>query len=121
MNALEISQRDHRQHERLPFSGPVRISWENERGPVRYAHAKCLNASEDGLRIEMAEPIAVGSRLLFRVDKINFSGSATVRSVTWRACKYILGLNLSQTQRVKPLASTPGAQSVGVVYEGGKL
>ena len=98
MEELDISPKNRRQHERLPYCGPVRISWEDEQGLVRYSHAKLLDISEDGLRIEVAEPIAVRSRLLLRADRINFSGSATVRSVAWRGCKYILGLSLSQTQ-----------------------
>jgi len=96
VEALNIPPKEHRQHQRSPYCGPIRISWENEEGLVRYAHAKCLDVSEDGLRIEVAESIPVRTRLLFRADQINFSGSATVRSVAWRGCKYILGLNLSQ-------------------------
>ncbi len=65
---------------------------------MRYAQAKCLDISEDGLRIQVSEPVPVRTRLLFRADLINFGGSATVRCVSWRGCKYILGLSLSQAQ-----------------------
>ena len=105
MEALDLSQKDHRQHERLLYGGPIRISWEDDQGLVRFAHAKCLDVSADGLRIEVAEPIPVRSRLLLRVDRMNLSGSATVRRVTWRGCKYILGLSLSEVQPAKILAS----------------
>ena len=104
MEALDTVKKDYRHHERLAYNGPVRISWEDEQGLVRYAHAKCLDVSEDGLRIEVAESIPVRSRLLFRADRINLSGTATVRSIAWRGCKYILGLNLSQCQSVKFLS-----------------
>jgi len=90
--------KNRRDRERLPISGPIRISWEDENGLVRYAHAKCLDMSTDGLRIEVAEPVAVRTRLLFRADIGNFGGSATVRSIAWRGCKYTLGMSLSQTQ-----------------------
>ena len=110
MEAVDISPKNRREHERLPYGGPVRISWEDEQGLVRYAHAKCLDISEDGLRIEVAEPIPVRSRLLLRADRINFSGSATVRSIAWRGCKYILGLSLSQVQPAKALALTRGPE-----------
>jgi hypothetical protein len=100
VEALNISKRDQRQHERLTYRGPVRISWEDDQGLIRYAQAKCLDVSEDGLRIEVAEHIPVRSRLLLHVSCINLSGSATVRSVAWRGCKYILGLNLSQAQPI---------------------
>jgi hypothetical protein len=108
MEAIDLSPKNRRQHERLCYGGPVRISWEDERGLVRYAHAKCLDISEDGLRIGIAEPVPVRSRLLFRADRINFSGSATVRSVSWRGCKYILGLSMSQAHSAKDLAVIRG-------------
>src|SRR5665213_1290940 len=85
-----ISPQDRRQQEQSSSTAAVLISWEDERGLVRYSHAKLLDISPDGLRIEMPEPIPVRSRLLLRADRINFSGSATVRNVTWRGCRYIL-------------------------------
>ncbi len=119
MEALNFPPRDHRQHERLPYTGPVRISWEDEQGLVRYAHAKCLDISVDGLRVEVAELIPIRSRLLLRADRINFSGSATVRSVAWRGCKYILGLNLSQVQSAKALALIRVPEHSGLTKEHG--
>jgi PilZ domain len=98
MKELGISPKNRRQHERLPSCGPVLVSWDDEQGLVRYSHAKLLDVSQDGLRIEMAEPLPVRSRVLLRADRINFSGSATVRSVAWRGCKYTMGLSLSQAQ-----------------------
>jgi hypothetical protein len=104
MQELGIARKNRRQHERLPYYGSARISWEDEQGLVRFAHAKCLDISEDGLQIEVAETIPVRSRLLLRADRLNFSGSGTVRNVAWRGCKYILGLSLSQNQSLDSLA-----------------
>jgi hypothetical protein len=36
---------------------------------------------------------------------INVCGSASVRHTSWRGCKYILGLNLSQNLGAKDLAA----------------
>jgi hypothetical protein len=91
-------KRDHRRHQRIPYVGAVRISWEDERGIARYAQAKCLDVSEEGLRIEVGEPIPVRSTISLREERIKVGGSATVRYTAWRrGCKYILGLNLSET------------------------
>lgn len=98
-----LSKRENRRHERVVFGGWVRISWEDERGLAKYANAKCLDVSEEGLRIEMTERIPVLSRLLFRADQINLGGSASVRHVASRGCKYVLGLNLSQALKTLPL------------------
>ena len=56
----------------------------------------------------MGEPIPVRSRLLLRVDRISVSGSATVKNIA-RGCKYVLGLNLSQTQPAEVLALVEAA------------
>ena len=104
MGSLDIPRKDHRLHHRVPYCGPARIAWDDERGLTRFANAKCIDVSQGGLRIEAAEPIPLLSRLSLRVDRINISGSATVRNVAWRGCKYILGLNLSQTQPAEILA-----------------
>jgi hypothetical protein len=104
MNEVGISPKNRRQHERLSYRGPVLVSWDDDQGLVRYSHAKLLDISQDGLRIEMAEPISIRSRLSLRADRINFSGSAIVRSLTWRRCKYTMGLSLSQAQSSSALA-----------------
>ena len=96
-----LPKREKRRHQRLSYVGAVRISWEDERGLPKYAKAKCLDVSAEGMRIELTEPIAVRSRLSLRADQINFGGSASVRHVASRGCKYVLGLNLSQALEQK--------------------
>ena len=99
-----MSKKENRQYHRVPYSGPARISWEDERGLTRFAHAKCIDVSEGGLRIETSEVIPVRSQISLRADRINLGGSATVRNIRWRGCKYILGVNLSQTQAAEALS-----------------
>lgn len=89
-------QKNSRKHERVPYEGPIRISWQDERGLSRYAKVKCLDISREGLRVETVDPIPVRSTLLLRADQISLGGSATVKHTAWRKCKYVLGLNLSQ-------------------------
>jgi hypothetical protein len=100
-----MSERENRQHQRIPYCGSARISWEDERGLTRYAQAKCVDVSKEGLRIELSEPIPVRSRLLLRADLLDVGGSATVRYTAWSRCKYILGLNLSHTLNDDALAA----------------
>ena len=92
-----LPKRENRRHLRVSYAGAVGISWEDERGLSKYAKAKCLDVSEGGLRIEMTEPIPVLSRLSLRADQINLGGAASVRHISSRGCKYVLGLNLSPT------------------------
>jgi hypothetical protein len=104
-----MSKKDNRQHHRVPYCGAARISWEDEHGLTKFAHAKCIDVSEGGLRIEVGEPIPLRSQVSLRADQIGISGSATVRNIAWRGCKYILGLNLSQTQATEILAAIRAA------------
>ena len=54
--------------------------------------------SEEGLRIEVGEPIPVRSILSLREARIKVGGSATVRYSAWRrGCKYIVGVNMSES------------------------
>ena len=99
-----MCEKEKRQHHRVPYLGPARISWDDEQGITRFANAKCIDVSEAGLRIEVGEPIPVRARISLRADRLGFSGSATVRNIAWRGCKYILGLNLSQIQPPEMLA-----------------
>jgi len=100
-----MSKKENRQHQRIPYFGSAHISWEDERGLTRYAQAKCVDVSKEGLRIELSEPIPVRSRLLLRANLIDVGGSATVRHTAWRGCKYTLGLNLSHTLHDDALAA----------------
>jgi hypothetical protein len=100
-----VSKKENRQYQRVPYLGSARISWDDEQGIAHFAHAKCINVSKGGLRIEVGEPIPLRSQISLRADQIGIGGSATVRNIAWRGCKYILGLNLSQTQATEILAA----------------
>jgi hypothetical protein len=107
-----MSKKENRQHQRIPYFGSTRISWEDERGLTRYGHAKCLDVSKGGLRIELSEPIPIRSRLFLRANLIDLGGSATVRHTAWRGCKYILGLNLSHTLHDDALAAIRDSSAI---------
>jgi len=53
-----LPKRENRRHQRVSYVGAVRISWEDARGLPKYAKAKCLDVSAEGMRIELTEPIA---------------------------------------------------------------
>jgi hypothetical protein len=62
------TKRNIRRHPRIPYFGPIRISWEDAHGLPGYAQARCLDVSNEGLRIETPEPIPVSSRVNLRLD-----------------------------------------------------
>jgi hypothetical protein len=87
---------DNRRHQRIRYLGPARISWDDECGLASYADAKCLDVSQEGLCIEVADTVPVRSLLSLRVERIKVGGSATVKYVARRGRKCVLDLNLSQ-------------------------
>jgi PilZ domain len=100
-----MTARNHRRHHRLPYSGYVNLSWTDTRGQVKYARTKCLDISDSGLSLEAPEPIALRSSVSIRAERLNLSGSATVRYVIRLGAKFILGLELSAAVPSKTLAA----------------
>jgi hypothetical protein len=89
----------------------VRISWEDAYGLRKYAQARCLDVSEDGLLIEVPEPIPLHSTVSLRAEAIKLAGSGTVKHVTRRGTKVVLvGLELSHALRDQALALIRPAQ-----------
>jgi hypothetical protein len=89
-----MSTKETRRHPRVPYSGPVRLSWE-DRGP-RFAQGRCVNLSETGTRIELPIPIPLHTSVSLSTNQVGVSGSATVKNVTRFGAKYIIGLQFNQ-------------------------
>ena len=94
-----------RRHSRIPYAGPVRVSWTGPSGDPAYTLGKCIEVSESGLRIEVPVQIAVRTPLLLNAERIKFSGPAMVRHCVRTGSKYILGLELSQSMTDKVVAT----------------
>ena len=95
---------ERRRHGRIPYDGPVRLSWEDEHGHVLYAQGKCMDVSEGGLRIEVQEWVPVRTYVTLRADRIDVSGTAVVKHVRRRGTRFVVGLAISQQLRLKGLA-----------------
>ena len=92
---IALSQKSIRRHQRIPYAGPVRISWQGADGQPRYVQGRCLDVSEGGLRIESAEPVPVRALIQLNAERLKISGSATVKHSARRGAKYLLGLELN--------------------------
>ena len=93
-----------RRHDRIPYVGPIRISWEDSTGQPKFAIAECLDVSESGIRIEAKEPISVRTTVSLLAERIRLAGSARVKRVTRSGSKCILGLEMSQPLREQVMA-----------------
>lgn len=98
-----ITNKNNRRHRRIPYVAPVRISWE-EQGTPSFAIARCIDLSEDGMRIEVSKAVRPGTRLQIAAENIKFTGSASVKRSDRSGSKYMLGLQLTQAMHADKIA-----------------
>jgi hypothetical protein len=106
-----------RRHPRIPYINPVRISWEEECGPACFALTRCVDLSQSGMRLESPQPVKPGLRIHLRLERIQYSGSATVKHVIRRGCKYFLGVYFSQPLPNKTISEIEGRPFVCIDIE----
>ena len=99
-----MNKKERRSSYRIPYAGQVLVLWEDG-NDSRYMQGKCLDVSERGMRIEVPGPIPLRTRIIVRIERINLSGSASVRHVRRSGNYYLLGLEMSQELKCQALAS----------------
>jgi len=110
------SDKNLRRHRRIPYVGPVRISWEHH-GQPRFAVARCIDISDNGLRIESPEPVPLGAAIQLGAERLKLAGAATVKHVVRHGSKYLLGVQLTQVLRGSTMAELEGRPVVTVLIE----
>jgi hypothetical protein len=91
-----MAHRDLRRNPRTLYSGAVLASWSEPNGDPKFARARCIDLSGDGLRLELPVPITVRTVVSLRFDRIHLSGTASVRHVRRNGMKFVVGFELSQ-------------------------
>lgn len=91
------TEKARRHHERSPYTGIVLISWEDDRGTIKYGRVKCRDIGGGGLQIESPVAIPVRTRVALRGERLLIDGSATVRHVVRTGVKFMIGLELTNT------------------------
>jgi len=105
-----------RRHRRIPFLGPIKVSWE-EHGQVRFALTKCIDISDQGLRIESPQPVRPGTLIMLESERIKLRGAATVRHSVRYGAKYLLGLQITEAVLGDTIAKLEGRPVVTVLIE----
>ena len=91
-----MATKEARRHPRIPYTGPVRLSWEDShRGPL-FAHGRCIDLSETGTRLELPMPIPMHAAVSVTTDRMGVAGSASVRNIKRFGAKYVIGLQFNQ-------------------------
>jgi hypothetical protein len=105
-----------RRNRRIPYIGPIRISWE-ENGQPRFSLTKCIDISETGLRIESPQPVRPGATIQLAAERIKLSGAATVKHSVRHGSKYLLGIQLTQAMLGDKITRLEGPPAVTALIE----
>jgi hypothetical protein len=84
-----------RRQTRRPIDSDVAVTWQDRQGAARFVHAKAVDLSESGLRIEASEPLEVGTYVFVRVTALGLGATSRVCHCTRRQSGYAIGLELA--------------------------
>ncbi len=85
-----------RAHPRRPLQGPVEVSWETEPGSTWQGLGRCVDVSAGGLRLELRDPIPVGTPITFSVLDRNMRGTALVRHCNFIGLRNVIGVQFNE-------------------------
>lgn len=89
---------DGRRSRRRDALGKIRLSWECPYG-IRSAGGRCLDISETGLRVELAEPLELRTLVKLQAERYKLPSVASVRYCERKSNKYVVGLEYAGGQR----------------------
>lgn len=103
-----------RRYPRIPYSGVVFISWKTFDGQRNHVLGRAVELSEQGIKVELATRIPVGSFVKVREYGLNLDGSGMVRHTSRRPGGYILGLELSEPLDANVLTELSESQNLTI-------
>lgn len=86
---------DFRRHQRRLADAKLQLSWTTEEGQSVFARGRCVNISQSGMRISIADKVPLRTIVNFQVEGLRFRGSGTVRSCTRIGLSHQVGLEFS--------------------------
>jgi len=99
--AAPAQRAEHRSAKRLPVDYRFSI-FSGDADGQRYIPARGINMSRSGALVEAEEPVAIGSVVSVKVNKLGLMGSASVRHCTVKGGRFRIGLHfpspLAQSQ-----------------------
>ena len=113
-----MATKEARRHARIPYSGSVRLCWEDSRRGPLFAQGRCVDLSETGTRIELPIPIPVQAAVSVTTDRMGVAGSARVKNISRFGAKYLIGLQFNQAlppkvrETLRETPATPSPDSV---------
>lgn len=93
------ARREARRHRRRPVDCLLLITYKDRQGIARRLHARGLDLSDSGVRIEATDPIERNAVLYVRLEEYGLTGSACVRHCTRRGENFVIGLEFGDAAR----------------------
>ena len=75
----DLHRHDLRRQDRRPCDHKITVTWRDQRGEDRFAHAKAVDICELGLRLQMPEALPRQAYLTISAVKLGLMGHASVR------------------------------------------
>ncbi len=88
-----------RRIERTVLEQKVSLAWSDAEGHNKFIFAQCLDTSQHGISLRVAEPIAVGSYVAVRSETLSVAGRAAVKYCIRRNGWYRIGIEFSAETR----------------------
>ena len=88
---------------RTSLDARIILSWEDGHGVQRFSRGRCVDISERDLGLLLDDEVPLQSYVNFRVEELQFTGSASVRSVQRKGIRYFVGLEFAGTLRCKQI------------------
>jgi hypothetical protein len=96
-------RRDLRRNDRRPCDHNVKVMWRDLAGQDKFTHAKALDISELGLRLQMPEALPHQAYLGLSAAQLGLTGHASVRHCTRiRGAKFAIGVEFTAGLRWTP-------------------
>src|SRR5579862_6522070 len=112
------SKKDIRRGERHPLEGAVQVHWQSPSGEQKMIRAKCVDVSENGVRILSEQPIDLRTNVFVQAPAFGLMGNASVRYCRRLGLRHSIGLmfssalSMADSGRKRCLPDQPGAEKL---------
>lgn len=90
---------DLRRENREAKKGRIRVGYTDQLGEYKVCEAPVLDVSETGMRVELPDPLKVGSRVGLQPGTLNVCGTGQVKHCRLKSARYTIGLQFLSVER----------------------
>ncbi len=102
---MRVGTGERRRHERIPYHEPVSLSWQDAVGRTHISHGKCVDRSQEGLQVEVRDPIELRAIIQVQLGRSCPAGLARVRHCARKGLHFVVGLEFTRGFRWENLSA----------------